>query len=84
MPDDYVIYDARVAYSLNWLIFAHDLDLAFFPQPVSLTRSRRSLSADNFQPDGLHPRLCAEASGLPCAVQLDQGAGEPSDTPCAL
>lgn len=35
MPDDYVIYDARVAYSLNWLIFAHDLDLEFFPQPVS-------------------------------------------------
>jgi hypothetical protein len=35
MPDDYVIYDARAAYSLNWLIFAHDLDLEFFPQPVS-------------------------------------------------
>ncbi len=34
-PEDYVIYDARVIYSLNWLIFSHDLDMNFFPQPVS-------------------------------------------------
>ena len=34
-PDDYVIYDARVVYSLNWLIFSHGLDMSFFPQPIS-------------------------------------------------
>lgn len=35
VPDEYVIYDARVVYSLNWLIFSHQLDMDFFPQPVS-------------------------------------------------
>lgn len=34
-PAEYVIYDARVIYTLNWLIFVYDLDYDFFPQPVT-------------------------------------------------
>lgn len=30
---DYVIYDSRVIYSLNWLLFKHTNEVQFFPQP---------------------------------------------------
>lgn len=34
-PDNYVIYDARVIYALNWLILTTTNDLKFFPMPSS-------------------------------------------------
>ena len=33
-PDKYVIYDPRVIYSLNWLLFKYSSDQALFPQPA--------------------------------------------------
>lgn len=30
---DYAIYDSRVIYSLNWLLFKHTNEVQFFPQP---------------------------------------------------
>jgi hypothetical protein len=32
-PKEFVIYDSRVVYSLNWLIFKNNLDTKLFPQP---------------------------------------------------
>ena len=32
-PKEFVIYDSRVIYSLNWLIFKNNLDTKLFPQP---------------------------------------------------
>lgn len=33
-PDEYVIYDSRAIYSLNWLLFNYSKEQALFPQPV--------------------------------------------------
>lgn len=33
-PDKYVIYDSRVIYSLNWLLFNYSSEQALFPQPA--------------------------------------------------
>lgn len=33
-PNKYVIYDSRVIYSLNWLLFNYSSEQALFPQPV--------------------------------------------------
>ena len=38
-PEDYVIYDSRVIYSLNWIIFKNSLDSDFFPQPTGRNTS---------------------------------------------
>ena len=34
-PEKYTIYDSRVIYSLNWLIFKNNLEINYFPQPAS-------------------------------------------------
>lgn len=34
-PEKYSIYDSRVIYSLNWLIFKNNLESNYFPQPAS-------------------------------------------------
>ena len=34
-PDQYSIYDSRVIYSLNWLIYKHEENRTLFPQPGS-------------------------------------------------
>lgn len=34
-PQEYVIYDSRVIYSLNWLLFNYCDELRLFPQPAS-------------------------------------------------
>ncbi|NVJ66198.1 MAG: hypothetical protein HWE16_06895 [Gammaproteobacteria bacterium] len=34
-PDDYVIYDSRAIYSLNWLLFKYSKSKKLFPQPKS-------------------------------------------------
>ncbi len=33
-PEKYVIYDSRVIYSLNWLLFNYSTDQPLFPQPA--------------------------------------------------
>lgn len=33
-PDKYIIYDSRVIYSLNWLLFNYSSEQMLFPQPV--------------------------------------------------
>lgn len=32
-PQNFAIYDSRAIYSLNWIIFKHNLETKFFPQP---------------------------------------------------
>lgn len=38
-PENYVIYDSRVIYSLNWLLFNHSKEKCLFPQPVGRSAS---------------------------------------------
>jgi hypothetical protein len=38
-PDEYFIYDSRVIYSLNWLLFNYSTDQALFPQPSGRSAS---------------------------------------------
>lgn len=37
-PEKYVIYDSRVIYSLNWLIFNHSSERLLFPQPIGRSK----------------------------------------------
>lgn len=32
-PDEYIIYDSRAIYSLNWFIFINNIEIPYFPQP---------------------------------------------------
>ena len=32
-PQNFAIYDSRAIYSLNWIIFKHNIKTKFFPQP---------------------------------------------------
>ncbi len=43
-PDEYVIYDSRVIYVLNWLILTTENDLKYFPMPNS--RNKRLVDFD--------------------------------------
>jgi len=38
-PEKYVIYDSRVIYSLNWLLFNYSNERRLFPQPVGRSAS---------------------------------------------
>lgn len=38
-PEKYAIYDSRVIYSLNWLLFKDSEDSALFPQPAGRSAS---------------------------------------------
>ncbi len=38
-PDKYVIYDSRVIYSLNWLLFNYSTEKSLFPQPTGRSAS---------------------------------------------